>query len=264
MAAARILGEAALEAGTAGVGLVGRGLKAADHVLTPTARGRGRSAEILGILDEFPVAQRAVKAIGLHAANYRSAKEVAAIARIAMREGNVAPDVLRAADEFARTTGTLEERSGLFHGYIRMHNQGWMYGGVAKYGANHGLDGIFFRIDASGKKEFAILEAKSGGGLSSLATDEKEGLRQGTRAYIKNRLTRAIQVARDPAVKAELEQVLKAMDNPGELRSFASIAPSAASARPVDKLIEIPPLWKGGKVSNAQIRPWIKKNGIYL
>jgi LysM repeat protein len=246
-AAAGIIGEVLFSIGTAGAGTAMRAIRAgggAVNVLT----GAGRTARSLTrIADEFPDAAAALRAIGIYASEYRSAREIISYVGRAQRMG-VPDSFLREAAEFSRRTGPIDERSGLFYGYVRMRNAGWQYGDVAKYGSNNGLDGIFWRLNRqTGQREFAVLEAKSAGNASGLAT--AGGHRQGTMGYIVDRLQRASAASRDPAQRAAYAEMLSAIPM-GRVQSYASFANS-------DRLVRLPPSWSGGAVGSRNNVQWV-------
>ena len=247
-AAAGIIGEVLFNIGTAGLGTATRALRTGGAAVSVLTGMGGRMARSLaGIADEFPDAAAALRAIGIYASEFRSAREIISYIGRSVRMG-VPDSILREASDFARATGTLDERSGLFYGFVRMRNAGWQYGDVAKYGSNNGLDGIFWRINQqTGMREFAVLEAKSAGNASGLAT--AGGHRQGTTGYIMDRLNRAIAASNDPAQRAAFAEMLSAMPS-GRVHSYASFANS-------DRLVRLPSGWTGGAVGARNNVPWV-------
>lgn len=249
--AAGLVGEVLLNIGTAGAASVARGVRAAGGIANVlTASGARRLSKIA---DEFPDAAAALKAIGINAALYRSSKEMIGYAALAVKNG-MSPADIRHAHEFTRNNGPVDERSGLFYGYVRMRNLGWQFEGAPKYGSNYGLDAIFSRLNPStGEYELAVLEAKSGSYLDSLET--YGGVRQGSNDYITTRLQLAIDRAHDPAQRVHYERMLAAFDG-GRVQGFVSLSSS-------ERLIRLPLGWDGGPLGRQKPIAW-EVNGPHI
>jgi hypothetical protein len=242
-----------------GTSWAGRGVKSVDSLADAAgAMSRmslgGNAARLGRTVDEVTDVAGAARALGIMAGEYRSAAEAVDIARMATRLGNVPGAWIREADVFARSTGTMAERTGLMHGYLRMRNAGWRPGETIKNGSGHGLDGVFYKDLLDGTREYAILEAKSSGDLSALANTGMG--RQGTADYIEAQLNRAIRSsAGDMGLNAAYRNLFDAFGR-GRVRSFASFGPAS------DRLVEIPGSWSGGVLPRSANLGWQFMSGI--
>jgi len=113
-------------------------------------------------------------------------------------------------------TKSRSEAKGLIYGFHQMRRLGYTLEDASlAYRGRQGVDAVF-----SKGSRYAILEAKSGRGLSLLKI-YAEGLRQGTRGYNFSRLQRYLQ--RGDGQHAALAQHLMQEAAAGRLESFASL-----------------------------------------
>lgn len=108
-----------------------------------------------------------------------------------------------------------DEARGTVYAFERMTERGYtMLDADVKYGSNNGIDLVFKKGD-----KFAILEAKHGKDLSSLATDTN-GLRQGSWDWIDDRLKNAL---RAKGTDRALIRQIQAARESGKVESFAAL-----------------------------------------